>query len=106
MDELRLFRVVVRGHFADLDEACRDRLLAEVDEHDLFDARFTPDGWWVYDRALVAFNFRFEARGRGPDAASQAQGEAEVMARLVLEERGVPHKHLRSSVVDMGEMWS
>jgi len=105
MDDLRIFRVVVRGHFADIDDDDRLRLLADVDQHNIFDSEFTRDGCWTYDRSLVAFNFRYETRGRGPTALEDAQATAERLTRDFLEAGGVGYKHLRSSVTDMSEMW-
>lgn len=105
MTELRHLRIVVRGHFADLDEATRARLLAEADDHDLFDARFTRDGFWVYDRSLVAFNIRYEVRVRGDESTEEIQRQREQRSAEFLDDQGVPYKYLRSSVTDMSEMW-
>ena len=41
---MRIYRVVVRGHFAGLDGGTRDRLLADVEQHHIFRSAFTADG--------------------------------------------------------------
>lgn len=105
MDELRHLRIVVRGHFAGLDNTTRHRLLDEADEHDITLSRFTREGWWVYDRSLVAFNFRYEVRVRGDESIEELRRQTEQRTAEFLDERGVPHKYMRSSVTDMSEMW-
>ena len=58
----KIFRVVVRGQFAELDHETRERLVAEAPEHDIFKSAFTTDGTFTYDPALVWFNLRYETR--------------------------------------------
>ena len=103
-----IFRVVVRGHFHDLSAPARDRLLAELDDHDIFKARYSAAGSLTYERNLVAFSFRYEVRERD-DAAADAEARA-IEASLAkasasLAELGVEHRHLRATATDMASMW-
>ena len=104
--ELQLFRVIVRGHFSDLSESMRERLLANVSHHDLFRARYTTEGCWSYDPSLVAFNIRFELRGRGPNASREVQTIAESRAQSLLEREGVTYRRIRSTVTNMQDLWN
>lgn len=107
----RIYRVVVRGQFADLDDDTRQRLLAEADEHDVFRSAFTADGTFTYDTRLVAFNLRYETRV--PDAATENGGDPQEAAVTLARERastwltsvGLGHKHLRATATDMATMW-
>lgn len=105
----RIYRVVVRGHFADLDDATRRALLAEVDAHSVFRSAFTADGTFTYDERLVAFNLRYETRLADEvevdDPAAAAAAEAQARAAAWLTSVGIGHKHLRASAADMAELW-
>ena len=102
-----IFRVVVRGHFADLDEEQRADLLAHVDEHSPFKSAFTTDGTFTYEPNLVAFNFRYEIRQSDedgdPTAAAEELGMAKALATL--QATGFGHKHLRVTAADMADIW-
>lgn len=103
-----IYRVVVRGQFADLTEAQRAALLAEADEHEIFRASYTADGTFTYERNLVAFSFRFEVRATGDDpAAVEADAIATARARAVadLTAWGIGHKHLKVTATDMASIW-
>lgn len=108
----RIYRVVVRGHFADLDDQTRAALLAEADEHSIFRSSFTADGTFTYDERLVAFNLRYEARvpddaatADGLDPAVVAADEAKARAAAWLTSVGIGHKHLRATAADMADLW-
>jgi len=107
-----IYRVVVRGEFADLDPAVREALLAEVDAHDLTLSSYTAAGTFTYEPRLHAFSFRYEVRRIADDdttesecaAAAASQGEA--LARAYLDERAITFKRLRSTTVNMADMWN
>jgi hypothetical protein len=103
----RIYRVVVRGQFADLDEAARARLLAEVGEHDLMRSSFTADGTLSYDERLVAFNVRYEDRSPDddPDPETTVVNRAMERTERRLTSMGVSGKHLRATATDMASMW-
>ncbi len=108
----KIYRAVVRGHFADLDDDTRARLLAEAPAHDLFRSSFTSEGTLTYDTRLVAFNVRYEIRvpdegsnegGAGPEAVAVADALERTAQWLITS--GIGHKHLRATVDDMAAMW-
>lgn len=99
-------RVVVRGHFADLGADQRAALLAEADQHDIFDSAFTADGTFTYDDRLVAFNLRYEIRTddeADPPVDPIELGTAKAIEAL--EGWGLEFKHLRASATDMSRVW-
>jgi len=101
---VRVFRVVVRGHFDGLTEDQRRALLAESDDHDYLRSAFTADGTFTYDRRLVAFNLRYEVRvdEEGDDPVAVGLDHA----RSDLASWGLRAKHLRATAVDMADVWS
>ncbi|HEX2575363.1 MAG TPA: DUF6204 family protein [Aquihabitans sp.] len=105
----KVYRVVVRGQFADLDDDVRTALLAEAAEHDLFRSAFTPDGTFTYDDRLISFNLRYEVRladdhEHADPAAAVATGCVERAASW-LTAVGIGHKHLRATASDMADAW-
>jgi hypothetical protein len=101
----RIYRVVVRGHFADLDDPTRHALLADQDQHHIFKSAFTRDGTFTYDERLIAFNLRYEVRNSADDPADAIERDAIDRASRWLDQQGYGHKHLRASAVDMATMW-
>jgi hypothetical protein len=99
---MAIWRVFVRGRFGDLDEPTRDRLLAELDQHDVLAARFTPEGSMTYERMLHNFTIRVEVREPEED---DALARAEALAVAQLERAGIPHRDLRTSATDMATVW-
>jgi Family of unknown function (DUF6204) len=102
------FRVIVRGQFDALTAGDRLALIAAVDEHDLFHARFTEAGTLTYDRSLVAFSYRCLVPVQpGADAvdpsvaldraASLGQEKAEVALRAL----GYGYRALRAEATDL-----
>ncbi len=104
-----IYRVVVRGHFDDLQPDQRARLLAAAPDHDLFRSAFTADGTFTYDDRLVAFNLRYEVRvPDGDDAADPAARACDLAterATAWLDAAGIGHKHVRATAADMGDLW-
>lgn len=105
---IEVYRVVVRGQFADLDDEQRAALAAEAADHDIFRAAYTEWGTFTYEPNLVSFSFRYEVRR--PDDDPDAPDPAEVglaKARASLGEWGLGSKHLRvTGTTAMSEMWS
>ncbi|MCU1374848.1 MAG: hypothetical protein JWO68_2134 [Actinomycetia bacterium] len=99
---MAIYRVFVRGRFGPLDDETRDRLLAELDRHDVLAARFTPEGSMTYERMLFNFTFRVEVRDPDEDAAA---ARAEQLAMAHLEREGIPYRDLRVSATDMASVW-
>ncbi len=108
---LAILRVTVRGEFRDLTDEQRAELAAAVDEHDIMRSAYTRDGTFTYDERIVAFSYRFEVRvqtddlGSSDDASSTAVAEGLRQAEADLDTRGLAHKRLRASAVDMADMW-
>jgi len=70
------FRITVRGFFDALTQAQRSELLAEADQHDVFQTAYTPAGHLSYDlSAREAFAFRFLDTGQRAPALT-AEGSA------------------------------
>lgn len=85
------FRITVRGRFADLDDDQRRRLRAAQSEHDMFAARFTPEGTFLYTPELVFFQHRFliDVDEADPDDAEElAKLNGEDHATADLDRRG------------------
>ena len=99
---MAIWRVFVRGRFGELDEGTRDRLLADLDQHDVLAARFTPEGSLTYERMLHNFTFRIEVRDPEEDGALE---RAEARAVTVLEVARIPYRDLRVSATDMASVW-
>ena len=104
---VHVHRVVVRGQFDALTDEQRAALLAEADEHTFHKVAYTDWGSFIYERNLVAFNFRYEVRI--DDEADPRPDPVEVglaKAQASLAEWGLGHKHLRATATDMSEVWS
>ena len=105
----KIFRVVVRGQFAELDPETRERLVAEASDHDIFKSAFTTEGTFTYDPALVWFNLRYETRvaddHAGTDPIAAAVAQAIERATAWLTNVGIAHKHVRATATDMASMW-
>ena len=100
----RVFRVTVRGQFADLTEQSQAFLVRSQAEHDIFLSPYTPEGTFTYDAAIAYFNLRDELRAAGPDAAAIVELEALDEAERFLATMGFGATRLRADVVDMSTM--
>ncbi|WP_306316352.1 MULTISPECIES: DUF6204 family protein [unclassified Streptomyces] len=99
------YRVIVRATFEDLTDAARERLLAEVAEHEgIAGMRFGPEGSLAYDRTLKHFSMRYVVESDPDDGDEMAGALAEEKAEAYLKERGYGHGELRSTVTDMDTM--
>ena len=103
---MSVYRVTVRGRFADLDDRQRGRLIAALAEHDIFVSAYTPEGTFTYDHRLDFFNLRYEIRIDLGDSTVEVAAEAGLNeARLFLRTMNFPHRDLKVNVVDMTTMW-
>jgi hypothetical protein len=105
MSAMRIYRVLVRGRFGELDDAVRSRLRAEAGDHDVLGAAFTEAGTLTYDRSLAFFTCRYQLRVE--DDATDADAAARAVARATddLAAYGVPHDELEVKTIDMASAW-
>lgn len=104
----QIFRVTVRGRFADLDEPTRAALLADADALDAIRAHFTADGRLTYDARLDFFSFRIERRERsddGADRTTEAFEHAVAAAAAHLDRLGAGYRYLKPAGSDMASVW-
>ena len=78
----RVYRVTVRGRFADLDERAQRHLEAEQANHDIFRSAFTAEGTLTYELATGFFNLRYEIRTAAGEEAAAERARAEAGAFL------------------------
>lgn len=102
---VHIFRVMVRGRFANLDDDTRSALLDDAAAHDVLSAAFTREGTLTYDPALVAFTYRYEVRESGDGSAETAGERAVEMASSSLAAAGIGHGGLEPVVIDMADVW-
>ena len=96
----RTYRITVRGRFENLSAAQRERLRDEQEAHDMFTARFTPEGMFLYTPELIGYQFRYllSIDEESPeDADLIARLQAEELAEAAILERGMAGR-----VVDIG----
>jgi hypothetical protein len=94
----RTYRITVRGRFADLTAAQREQLRGEQAEHDMFAAKYTPEGVFLYGPELVGYQFRYllsvdEASPEDADLAARLEAEA-------LAEAGIRARGLQGRITD------
>ncbi|MGO2036178.1 MAG: DUF6204 family protein [Brevibacterium sp.] len=75
------FRITVRGRFDELTEEQRRTLRDEQEEHDMFAARFTPEGTFLYTPELVNYQHRYLL-----DTEESDPQDAEALTRMHAEE--------------------
>ncbi|WP_329110189.1 DUF6204 family protein [Micromonospora sp. NBC_01699] len=97
----KTYQVIVRGKFAPLDDGQRARLLAEAEEHNLFQARFTLDGTVTYERALLMFTFRCLVPATEEEKEAVVIGRAEALAAAAIRALGADFQDLESVATDL-----
>jgi phage baseplate assembly protein gpV len=97
---MRTFQVMVRGEFVDLPDQQRERLRAELAQHDLYQSKFTEGGNLTYDEALRAFTVRCLVRTEDEDAAEAG----ELRARELLDAAGLTYHRLRVSATCLDDV--
>jgi Family of unknown function (DUF6204) len=100
----RVFRVTVRGRFADLTDQARQYLTRSQPDHDIFKSAYTPEGTFTYDDRIAFFNLRYELRGSGADAVEVAELEGLDEAERFLGTMGFGYTALKATVTDMSAM--
>ena len=101
---LRVFRVTVRGRFADLIPEARRHLVDAQADHDILRSGFTAEGTLTYDARIDFFNVRYEIRARGADAESVAVAQATETTELFFRTLRIGFRDLRAQVMDMSAM--
>lgn len=105
----QVFRVIVRGRFAEVSDGDRSALLEDAAEHEALRARFSRKGTFTYDRRIDFFSFRYEIRVQSVDVSGDGTAEAFdlaiAQAGQYLDHRGLAHRDLRATGGDLGRMW-
>jgi hypothetical protein len=95
--ENREHRVVTRGEFQNLTDGQRDKLRAELDQHDLLLAGYTAAGTLSYDAELRPFTIRCEIV-QAADRPDQEAADTGALAALeLLDGLGLAHHRLRTT---------
>lgn len=102
---VRVFRVTVRGRFADLSEEARRYLVSGQQEHDIFISAYTAEGTFTYDSRIDFFNFRYEVRVSGDDVEEAAEAHARRETETFLRTMKFGYRNLKLTLVDMSAMW-
>ncbi|WP_189546953.1 DUF6204 family protein [Streptomyces gelaticus] len=100
----RTYRVIVRGTFADLDEAQRAALIENAAEHDLLNATLTDEGTLTYELPPRAFTFRCVVRQPADADDDAAVQRACDRAAADLANRGIRHSALRGTATSLDDM--
>ncbi|TWD80304.1 hypothetical protein FB561_1377 [Kribbella amoyensis] len=95
--EVRTFRVIVRGEFRDLSEAQRDRLRAELDQHDLLTSGYPESGSLSYDAELRPFTVRCQVVQPADRPDQEATDTGTLVAIELLERAELGYDRLRTS---------
>lgn len=98
----RIYRATVRGRFGAIDADRRAQLLDEQGDHDMFSARFIPEGAFLYEPSLIGFQYRYEVRIDGENPA-----DADELAKLEAEENAsadLAARHLDGRIVSVSTM--
>lgn len=91
----RTYRATVRGRFVNLDVTQKQALRSAQQDHDMFTARFTPEGTFLYTSELLSYQHRFEisvAEESPEDADTLAAMRAQELAEADLNHRGLHGK--------------
>jgi hypothetical protein len=99
-----VYRVTVRGRFADLTDAQRSWLKTNQGEHDVFVSSFTDEGSLSYEPAIDFFSFRREVRLEPPAGETEAAETAIRSAEQFLKILRIAHSPLKAAVMDMSAM--
>jgi hypothetical protein len=101
MSQEHTYRVLVRGRFAELDDAGRARLRAAADQHDMLTNGFTDDGALSYDGSLDFFTYRVQLRAEVEPSDRAVCDRARAMAGAAVEQLGVDFRDLQASATDV-----
>jgi hypothetical protein len=99
-------RVTVRGRFGELSDQTREYLRANQDQHDVSRAAYTAEGTLTYDSLIDFFSLRYEIRLGETDPDELAAAHAINEAELFLRTMGFGYRGLKTTVMDMAEVWS
>lgn len=103
----RSYRVTVRGRFGALDDGQRTELLAQQHLHDMFAAKFTAEGVFLYERELVGFQFRYELTSSevtAEDAELEVAMIAEELTARHLSARGINGRIVQVALANLADV--
>jgi Family of unknown function (DUF6204) len=98
-------RVTVRGRFGDLGSDAVAYLRSNLEEHDVSRAAYTLEGTLTYDALIDFFSLRYEIRLSENDPDQLAADRAIAEAGLFLRTMGFTFRDLKTTVIDMAEVW-
>jgi hypothetical protein len=96
--EVRTYRVVTRGEFQNLTDVQREKLRAELAEHDLLVADYTESGTLSYDAELRPFTVRCLVVQPAERPDQEAADTGVLVALELLDKAGLDHHRLRTTV--------
>lgn len=97
----------VAGRFAGLDPDTQQRLRAEQPAHDITVSAFCPEGSFSYAAALTRFTVRYLLEVTEPTAVEADEAalvEAELLARELLDARGLGHRGLTTTATCLDDV--
>jgi hypothetical protein len=103
MSDQRVYRVTVRGRFAELTDEARRYLVRAQAEHDIFISAFTPEGTFTYDSRIMFFNLRYEVRS---DTEVESSAAALAEAETFLRTMGFGYSHLKAIPFEVSAVWN
>ncbi|MFK4083032.1 DUF6204 family protein [Kribbella sp. NPDC020789] len=104
MNDVRTYRVVVRGEFTGLDDDQRARLRAELDQHDLLRAGYSETGDLTYDESLRPFTVRCLLTQPTDKPDQDALDHGLLTAIALLESQGLAYQHLRGTATCLDDI--
>jgi hypothetical protein len=102
--EVRTYRVVTRGEFQHLTDAQREKLRAELDQHDLLLADYTEAGTLSYDAELRPFTIRCEVVQPADRTDQEAADTGALAALELLDGLGLEHHRLRTTATCLDDI--
>lgn len=94
-----------------MDEAARQRLRAELADHDVIRGGFSEAGPLSYDRSLDFFTFRYQVRERADDTEPAAAVLARALSRTEslavgrLDGAGLGYRDLKVHGTNLADVW-
>jgi len=104
MNDVRTYRVIVRGEFAGLADDHRAKLLAELDQHDLLRAGYSETGDLSYDADLRPFTVRCQVIQAADRPDQDAVDHGLLTAIALFEDAGLGHRHLRATAACLDDI--
>ncbi|MCP2168165.1 DUF6204 family protein [Goodfellowiella coeruleoviolacea] len=102
LNQQHTYRVTVRGRFDQLTDAARTALLGAADQHHIFNAAYTQDGTFTYNRDLRVFDFRYLMVVEDDERAVAERAKQRAIATLTAG--GYGYTNLTVSVLNMADV--